>query len=453
MPPNPYRVLGVAENATMDEVKQAYKTMALKWHPDRHHEDKEKATKNFVQVNNAYRALVRERGSLPKIQRRPSAIRNHPEPQSPPTRRVPEPSPASSSDSLVHVLTSTVDSHTTPPSSFQESRHSSTKQKASHVYPTNASQRAPPCPSAAPPPRPSTKQSGRPRRFSPPLHGFRTPIRPGKATPSPSNHAPAPPADHKPVPHNQAPPLPKHAPPFFNGEQPLEYGNSRFETPPYSILSPRPPPLDDTYATRFGITSNAHPPPYGLPLTSIGLGTSKEWVYSLPLSLEELLTGKHCRFGITRYLVSRKTKDVVIELDIPPGCRAGTKILCRGVGHERKDGTRQDIAFIIEEAPHDRFTRVGDDLIMDIRLPWIESLRSQGGRIPLDGLDGQKLFLFINYPRDRMVRGKHMIPGAGMPVRQNSVVVGRGNLIIQWEILPPHTRVIHFMKRFFPFAK
>lgn len=164
---------------------------------------------------------------------------------------------------------------------------------------------------------------------------------------------------------------------------------------------------------------------------SIGLGQSGEWVYSLSLTLEELFAGKHLRFGITRSYQSNKSKNVIIELDIPAGCRPGTRILCRNIGHEWTPGIFQDIAFVIEEAPHDRFIRMFDDLIMEVRLPWVDSLRKQGGKVPFIGIDGRGLMIQIDYPRDKNMKGRSVVQGAGMPIRERAQVVGRGNLIVQ----------------------
>jgi curved DNA-binding protein len=53
-----YEVLGVARDASADEVKKAYRKQALKWHPDRHEEGKrDEAEAKFKQVSEAYEVL------------------------------------------------------------------------------------------------------------------------------------------------------------------------------------------------------------------------------------------------------------------------------------------------------------------------------------------------------------------------------------------------------------
>jgi len=175
-------------------------------------------------------------------------------------------------------------------------------------------------------------------------------------------------------------------------------------------------------------------------------------MYSIALTLEELFTGKHCHIAITRRYVSGRSKNVAIEIDIPPGCRPGTRILSRNAGHEWKPNCLQDIVFIIEETPHDRFIRLFDDLIMEVRVPWVDSLKRQGGKVPFVGIDGRNLVVQIDYPRDKNMKGRGIIQGAGMPIRLGGRMVGRGNMVVQWEILPPRTNILHFMKQFWGFG-
>ncbi len=50
---DPYKVLGVSPDASDEEIKQAYRRLAKKYHPDRNPDDKE-AAKKMQQVNDAY---------------------------------------------------------------------------------------------------------------------------------------------------------------------------------------------------------------------------------------------------------------------------------------------------------------------------------------------------------------------------------------------------------------
>ena len=48
-----YKILGVSEEATADEIKKAFRKLAMKYHPDKEGGDKEK----FQEVNEAHGVL------------------------------------------------------------------------------------------------------------------------------------------------------------------------------------------------------------------------------------------------------------------------------------------------------------------------------------------------------------------------------------------------------------
>lgn len=52
-----YDVLGVAKTSSAEEIKSAYRKMALKWHPDRNQDKKAEAEQKFKEINEAYQVL------------------------------------------------------------------------------------------------------------------------------------------------------------------------------------------------------------------------------------------------------------------------------------------------------------------------------------------------------------------------------------------------------------
>merc|ERR1719336_236220 len=52
-------ILGVSKDATEKELTKAYRKAAMKWHPDRHQDEKakERAEKNFKKIGEAYTVL------------------------------------------------------------------------------------------------------------------------------------------------------------------------------------------------------------------------------------------------------------------------------------------------------------------------------------------------------------------------------------------------------------
>ena len=54
---NYYEVLGVKEDATNEEIRKAYKKLAIKWHPDKNPDNKEFAEEKFKSISEAYNVL------------------------------------------------------------------------------------------------------------------------------------------------------------------------------------------------------------------------------------------------------------------------------------------------------------------------------------------------------------------------------------------------------------
>jgi curved DNA-binding protein CbpA len=52
-----YEVLGVSKEATPEEIRKAYKKLAIKWHPDKHVDDKKEAEEKFKEIAEAYSVL------------------------------------------------------------------------------------------------------------------------------------------------------------------------------------------------------------------------------------------------------------------------------------------------------------------------------------------------------------------------------------------------------------
>jgi hypothetical protein len=60
MSENYYKTLGVDEKASKEEIKKAFRTLSMKWHPDKNLGNKEESVSMFQKINEAYETLGNE---------------------------------------------------------------------------------------------------------------------------------------------------------------------------------------------------------------------------------------------------------------------------------------------------------------------------------------------------------------------------------------------------------
>ena len=127
----------------------------------------------------------------------------------------------------------------------------------------------------------------------------------------------------------------------------------------------------------------------------------------------------------------------VLEINVLPGWKSGTKVRFPRAGNEQPGGESQDLIFVVEEKPHPRFRRDGNDLIIIQELPLVEALTGEGGKKTVVHLDGQNLQVPV--PLGVVKPGQETrISGRGMPVRKEGQTHKKGDLIVKWEIVFPN---------------
>ncbi|KAF8631375.1 hypothetical protein AX15_002430 [Amanita polypyramis BW_CC] len=532
-----YAVLGIASDATDDEVRLAYKHKALECHPDRHAKDKDLATRNFIELNTAYRSIVRqrERKAAASQSSKPPDKPAEQQKRAPPKESTPPkpPSSGSSTRSFKSTCSSTASTPSsspfTTPSSSPYSTPASTPASSTTSLPEEKSASSTPKASAA------CDDVEDEEDDCSSTAGSSTTSHTAKP-PDPSSPGSVPASPKSPRAKLRKQPKPKTSSSSgigsgssSNSPHDYKYHDSQSEptyaASPSDTASRRSP--TDTRSEAGSDTSSKHSTKpseielkeYYNSLPSLKdyprVDLAPEWVCPLPVALEDLFRGKRICFRIKRRYLSGKTKSVVLDVDVPVGCRAGTKIVFRDAGHERRDGTKQDLVFVVTEVRHERFVRgyewdgggghgrdrernsenpkerprdkdkdkrdgdrdkgtTGakprksreygeDDLVMEVRLPWVDRLKDEKAKVVISGVDGEDIVFEVDCrggkgggsrDRDRekgKVTGVYIIEGAGMPVRSDvrsasagkngdpcaSGSVRRGKLIIRWEIFVP----------------
>ena len=140
-----------------------------------------------------------------------------------------------------------------------------------------------------------------------------------------------------------------------------------------------------------------------------------------------------CKTCNGRKVVSEKK---MLEVHIDKGMRGGQTINFRGESDQAPGVTPGDVIIVIEEKPHERFTRENNDLITTVKVPLVDALTGSGTKQVVEHLDGRKLQ--VAPPAGIVKPGqKTTIPGEGMPVRKAGAVKQKGDMIVKWEVVFP----------------
>lgn len=154
----------------------------------------------------------------------------------------------------------------------------------------------------------------------------------------------------------------------------------------------------------------------------------------IKVSLEDLYTGatKHLKVG--RKLADGRQEDKMVEIVIQPGWKPGTKVRFPKAGNETASGDAQDLVFVVEEKPHAKYSREGNDLIAKEKIPLVEALTSEGGKRTVALPDGRKLQ--VNIPAGVIKPGQETrVLREGFQYRKPTP--GRGDLVVRWDVTFP----------------
>ncbi|CAA6671529.1 unnamed protein product [Spirodela intermedia] len=165
---------------------------------------------------------------------------------------------------------------------------------------------------------------------------------------------------------------------------------------------------------------------------------------NLPCTLEDLYKGTTKKMKISREILdaSGKTAQVeeILTIEVKPGWKKGTKITFSEKGNEQPNGIPADLVFIIDEKPHEVFTREGNDLVTTQKISLAEALA--GCTVQLRTLDGRQLTV----PVTAVVHPAYeeVVPREGMPLPKDPSK--RGNLRIRFAIRFPTRLTAHQKK-------
>lgn len=151
--------------------------------------------------------------------------------------------------------------------------------------------------------------------------------------------------------------------------------------------------------------------------------------YKLKCTLENLYHGNKKKIKLNKFVNGKRVSEI-IEIDIKPGWKEGTKLTYENKGNSTINESPGDIVVIIQEVIHSTYNRSGNDLEFKINITLKDALNGFTKKIPL--INGDYYDLKINKIRESDF--KYTIKNAGMPIRKSGKNLGYGDMVISFNI-------------------
>ncbi|EPS45688.1 hypothetical protein H072_327 [Dactylellina haptotyla CBS 200.50] len=156
----------------------------------------------------------------------------------------------------------------------------------------------------------------------------------------------------------------------------------------------------------------------------------------LLISLEEIFKGVQKKLLIKRKAYDSDGKMVqeekILDIAVRPGMKAGSKFKFTGVGDEISEGGMQDLHIILEEKPHERFHRDGDDLVTTLDITLKEALTGWSNKV----VNIEGFSIPVAHAGPTPPNWSTTFPDHGMPKSKSK---DRGNLVVKVNIKFPTT--------------
>ncbi len=154
----------------------------------------------------------------------------------------------------------------------------------------------------------------------------------------------------------------------------------------------------------------------------------QDMTYQLTVTLDDIMSGADKNLSL-------RTNGTLqnVSVKIPKGIEAGKKLRLKGKGGAAPEGgIPGDLFLKVEIAPHPRFVRDGDDLIMTVQIPFSQACL--GTQVEVVSLEGKKFK--VKVPPGTGCDSKLRVKGHGLP---SGLLGERGDIYVRIGVDVPST--------------